>query len=81
MEEIDETSLNESFAIGSSVPVTFTAALYDGTAIVITIPAARLVPAGGPNISQTDFATITKKFIATGNTLLTIGSHLLLLMQ
>ena len=72
-EEFFEASLNESFAIGTVTPITFSAALFDGTAIVITLPEARLVPAGGPSVSQDDFATITKKFIATGATLLSIA--------
>lgn len=72
-EEFYQASLDESFAIGASTPVTFSAALYDGTALVITLPEAMLVPSGGPGISQNDFATVSKKFIATGSTLLTIA--------
>jgi hypothetical protein len=72
-EEFFTGSLYESLALGASAVVSFSAALYDGTAIVLTMPEAYLVPAGGPNISQTDFATINKKFIATGSTLLTIA--------
>lgn len=72
-EEFFEASLDEAITIGTAVPVTFTAALYDGTALVITLPEAILVPDGGPRLSQDNFATITKKFIATGATLMTVA--------
>lgn len=71
-EEFTEASLDELLLLGATKSVSFSAALYDGTAIVITLPEARLTP-DGINLPSDDFSTIKKKFIATGATLLTIA--------
>jgi hypothetical protein len=71
-EEFTDAALEALLTLGGSSVVAFTAALYDGTSVVITLPAAQLVPAG-TNLAKDEWSTITKKFIATGATLLTIA--------
>ena len=75
VEEISSTLLAEDlpFVLGAVVPVVISVALYDGTSIQITLPEAVLSPAGGINVTQDDWASKTKKFTATGATLLTIA--------
>ena len=74
-EEITPGLLDEDLptVLGAAVPVVLYAALFDGTSIQITLPAAVLSPVGGLNVTQDDWASKTKKFTATGATLLTIA--------
>ena len=65
-------NLNELLAVGGPQSVVLSCGLYDGTAIVITLPAAQL-QAAPTNISQTEWASQTKRFVATGTTLITIA--------
>jgi len=75
LEELSTGLLAEDLltVLGTAGPVSISVALYDGTTIVLTLPQAVLSPAGGPNISQDDWGTKTKRFTATGTTLLTIA--------
>jgi hypothetical protein len=74
-EEISSGLLAEDLPISLGAPasVQLSVALFDGTSITITLPQAVLSPSGGPNISQDDWATKSKRFTATGTTLLTIA--------
>lgn len=71
-EEFTTASLGELFSVSAPTSITVEAGLFDGSVITITIPAAILVPAA-VNVPNNEWATITKKFVATGNTLLTIA--------
>ena len=75
LEELSDSLLAEDLLgiLGTATPVSISVALYDGTAILLTLPEAVLSPAGGPSISQDDWGTKTRRFTATGATLLTIA--------
>ncbi len=72
-EEFTDTAISEAFSFGAKADLDVKVGLYDGTAVTFTLKEAILDTGVSASIAQKDFSTLTKKFIATGDVLLTVA--------
>jgi len=72
-EEFTGSAIDEAFSFGSKADIAVNVGLYNGTAVTFTLKDAILDQGVSTNIAQKDFSTLTKKFIATGDVLLTVA--------
>ncbi len=72
-EEFSTSALAAGLSLGNPSSISVRVGLFDGTAVIMTIHGAVLLPGGPTSLGQKQFSTLTKKFIATGNTLLSIS--------
>ena len=72
-EVFTDTAIQEVFTPGTASDLLLQIGLYDGTAITITVKGAIMAQDLTAGINGQDWSTLTKKFIGTGPTLLTIS--------